>query len=447
MPDVKPEIFKAYDIRGIYPENLNEDICYKIGRAFVTFMECSLVAVGRDMRTSSPKIAKALINGITDTGANVIDIGLVSTDALYFAVGKFGYEAGIMVTASHNPPEYNGLKMCRSNAVPLSGDTGIDVIREIVQSGRFAVSTRKGEVREKKILNDFAEHVLSFVDPGKIKPFKIVIDAGNGMAGEVAPIVFDKLPCEVIPLYFDLDGTFPHHRASPIEPENVVDLQNKVRETGADLGAAFDGDADRMFLCNEKSEMLGGDMGTALVAKNLLTKEQDARILYNLICSRTVPRVISDDGGKAIRTRVGHAFIKGLMKEHDAIFGGEHSGHFYFRDNWFADSGMIALVVCLEALSIENKPLSEVIASIDPYYRSGEINSKVDDIPGKLKEIEQAFPDAEIDHLDGITVQYDDWWFNVRPSNTEPLLRLNVEASNPEQLKSNVDRLLKMIRE
>ena len=448
MADINTDIFKAYDIRGIYPTDINEDLAYKIGKAFVTHLKCPSVAVGRDMRLASPQLSKALMRGITDSGADVIDIGMVSTDGLYFAVGKFGYPAGIMVTASHNPAEYDGFKMCRENAIPLSNETGIEEIKNIVLADKYeSVSDRRGNITPKDILDDYAKHILSFVDIEKIKPFKIVIDAGNGMAGKIIPIIFRNLPCEVIPLYFELDGSFPNHRASPIEPENVIDLRNKVKELGADLGAAFDGDADRMFLCNEKGDMLGGDMVTALVAKNLLTKEKGATILYNLICSRTVPKIIEEGGGKPIRTRVGHAFIKALMKKYNAVFGGEHSGHFYFRDNWFADSGMIALAVCLEVISFDNKPLSEIISSMDPYYRSGEINSKVDDVPAKLKEIESAFPDAKIDHLDGITVEYDDWWFNVRPSNTEPLLRLNVEASSPEQLKEKTELILRIIRE
>ncbi|PJA28393.1 MAG: phosphomannomutase/phosphoglucomutase [candidate division Zixibacteria bacterium CG_4_9_14_3_um_filter_46_8] len=446
MVEVDPKIFKAYDIRGEYPDEINEEIAYKIGRAFVTFTKASTVAVGRDMRRSSPQLSNALINGIADCGGDVVDIGMISTDGLYFAVGKFGYPAGVMITASHNPARYNGLKMCREKAVPISGETGIKEIERIIKKGRFISAIRRGKIVKKDVLEEYAKHVLSFVNLKRIKPFRIVIDAGNGMAGKLVPVVFKNLPCQIIPLYFELDGSFPNHPASPIEPENVVDLRRKVEETKADLGAAFDGDADRMFLCNEKSEMLGGDMVTALVAKNLLIKEAGARILYNLICSRTVPKVIKEGGGEAIRTRVGHAFIKAYMKEHNAVFGGEHSGHFYFRDNWFADSGMIALLVCLEVISAENKPLSEIIATMDSLHRSGEINSKVADVSGKLAEIEKAFPEARVDHLDGVTLQYDDWWFNVRPSNTEPLLRLNVEASSEEQLKEKAGLILSIIR-
>jgi phosphomannomutase len=292
----------------------------------------------------------------------------------------------------------------------------------------------------------YVEHLFTFMDKEKIKPFKIVIDAGNGMAGKILPRVFSHLPCQVIPMFFELDGSFPHHLASPIEPENIAPLRERVLKEKADLGAAFDGDADRMFLVDEKANPLGGDMVTALVAKNLLRKEKEATILYNLICSKAVPRVIEGEGGKAIRTRVGHALIKPLMKKHDAVFGGEHSGHFYFRNNWFADSGMIALLVCLELISEEDRPLSVLVKSIDPYFRSGEINSRVENIPKKLELIEKQYSHGKVDHLDGLTVDFGEWWFNLRPSNTEPLLRLNIEADSKEILEHKKEELLKLIR-
>jgi phosphomannomutase len=386
-----------------------------------------------------------LMRGITDQGANAANLGEISTDSLYFAVGKFGYPAGVMITASHNPPKYNGLKVCRENAVPLSGDEGLRQIRELMLRG-FKDTPHKGKVTQRDILPAFKEHALSFLDPKTIKPFKIVIDAGNGMAGKILPGIFESLPCEIIPMYFELDGTFPNHPANPIEPENIKDLQAKVKETGAFMGAAFDGDADRVFLIDENSKPLGGDMVTALVAKNLLKKEPGATILYNLICSKTVPETIERLGGKAIRTRVGHALIKPLMKKYNAIFGGEHSGHFYFRENYFADSGLIALMVVLELLSQEDKPLSKLVSEIDPYFRSGEINSRVEDIPTKLEEIKQHYKDLKIDELDGVTVEGKDFWFNVRPSNTEPLLRMNMEADNPEILKQKTAEVLELIR-
>jgi phosphomannomutase len=458
MTQIDQKIFKAYDIRGTYPDQLNEEIAYKVGRALVEYLSygsCGKpenIAVGRDMRLSSPKLREALTRGIIEGSCDVIDIGLVSTDCLYFAVGKFGYDAGVMITASHNPPEYNGFKMCREEAVPLSGEVGIDQIRALILKNDFPVPQKLGTIEKHDVDSAYVKHLLSFVDKDKIKPFKIVIDAGNGMAGKIIPKLFSHLRCEVIPMFFELDGSFPHHLASPIEPENIAPLRERVLTEKADLGAAFDGDADRMFLVDENAVPLGGDMVTALVAKNLLKKEKGATILYNLICSKAVPQIIESSGGKAVRTRVGHALIKPLMKKYNAIFGGEHSGHFYFRNNWFADSGLIALLVCLELISEENRPLSALVKSIDPYFRSGELNSRVEDIPKKLKEIEEHYSSlvgsstGKIDHLDGVTVDFGDWWFNVRPSNTEPLLRLNIEANTKEKLEEKKEELLKLIR-
>jgi phosphomannomutase len=446
MTKIDQRIFKAYDIRGTYPDQLNEEVAYKVGRALVEYLKPENVTVGRDMRLSSPKLYEALTKGIVEGGCDVVDIGLVSTDCLYFAVGKFGYDAGVMITASHNPPEYNGFKMCRKEAVPLSGEAGIDQIKELMLKNNFPAPQKLGIIRKHDIESAYVQHLLSFVDKDKIKPFKIVVDAGNGMAGKIIPKLFSHLQPKVVPMFFELDGSFPHHLASPIEPENIASLREKVLMEKADLGAAFDGDADRMFLVDENAFPLGGDMVTALVAKNLLKKEKRATILYNLICSKAVPQIIESSGGKAVRTRVGHALIKPLMKKYNAVFGGEHSGHFYFRNNWFADSGLIALLVCLELISEENQPLSALVKSIDPYFRSGEINSRVDDIPKKLKEIEERYSSGKIDHLDGVTVDFGDWWFNVRPSNTEPLLRLNIEANTKGRLEGKKEELLKLIR-
>ena len=439
-------IFKSYDIRGIYPSELDEHAAELIGRAFVEFLRCTTVAVGRDMRASSQPLFDAFARGVTAGGADVIDLGLTSTDELYFAVGKFGYPAGAMITASHNPKEYNGFKLCRENAIALSAETGVFAIRDIAASGNFAQSARTGAVRRRDVLDDFAEHCLSFIDRSVIRPLKIAIDCGNGMGGLIVPAIFKHLPVQVIPLYFDLDGTFPNHPASPIEAENMADVQRAVRESGADLGAAFDGDADRVFITDETGELVGGDMVTALVAKMLLRTHPNAAILYNLICSRSVPEIISAEGGRPIRTKVGHSIIKAVMREESAVFGGEHSGHFYFRDHYFADSGLIALLVVLELVSRENKKVSELLAPLDSRRRSGEINSRVDDIPAKLAELESSHPDATIDHLDGVTIQYADWWCNVRPSNTEPLLRLNVEADSQELLERKTAELLSLIR-
>ncbi len=446
MIKIDESIFKAYDIRGTYPDQLDEEVAYKIGRALVEYLKPTKIAVGRDMRLSSPDLCEALISGIVESEAEVVDIGLVSTDCLYFAVGKYGYDAGVMITASHNPPQYNGFKLCKKEAVPLSGESGIDQIKNLVVENKFSVPLKIGRIERIDLDDAFVNHLLSFVDQRKIKPFKIVMDAGNGMAGKIIPKLFSNLSCRVVPMFFELDGSFPNHLASPIEPQNIAPLRERVLKENADLGAAFDGDADRVFLVDEKANPLGGDMVTALVAKNLLKKEKGATILYNLICSKAVPEVIEREGGKPIRTRVGHALIKPLMKEYNAVFGGEHSGHFYFRNNWFADSGLIALLVCLELVSEENQPLSALIKSIDPYFRSGEINSRVENIPRMLEEIEKHYSQGKVDHLDGLTIDFGDWWFNIRPSNTEPLLRLNIEAQSRETLERTKEELLSLIR-
>jgi len=442
-------LFKAYDIRGIVPEELNPDLAYRIGRATAAYLGADEVVVGRDMRVSGPALAAALIDGLRDQGANVTDIGLVSTDTLYFAVGKYGYGAGVMITASHNPAAYNGFKICREEARALSMETGIGEIRDLVISGEWPEAPeRRGDLNERDVLKAYAEHVLTMIDPTSIKPMKIAIDAGNGMAGALVPTVFENLPCEIVPLYFELDGTFPNHEANPIEPENVRDLQHAVVEQGCDLGVAFDGDADRMFLIDERGAFIGGDMTTAMVAIQLLRKFPDSAVVYNLICSRTVPEMIEEHGGRPIRSRVGHSFIKATMRDEDAIFGGEHSGHFYFRDNWYADSGLIALLTVLQLISDEDQSLSAILEPIDSRFRSGEINSEVQDVEGTVARVEEHFErqGAELDHLDGLTVEFDDWWFNLRSSNTQPLLRLNVEADGKALLDKRTAEVLGLIR-
>lgn len=446
-PIAVPDIFKSYDVRGLCPEELSDDLAYRIGRAFVDELRVKTIVVGRDMRPTGVGLFAAFARGANEAGADVVDIGLVSTDALYFAVGKYDFAGGVMITASHNPANYNGMKMTRDRAQAISLDTGLSAIRDRVANGRFeAPSATPGTVSSRDVLDAFAEHCLTFVDRTKIKPFKIAIDAGNGMAGLTVPYVFKHLPCEVTPLFFDLDGTFPNHPASPIEPENMIDLQKAVRERGCDIGVAFDGDADRMFIVDEKGDLIGGDIVTALVAINTLKKSPGSKILYNLICSRSVPEAIVASGGLPVRSQVGHSLIKKTMRDENVVFGGEHSGHFYFRDNWFADSGMIALLQCLEVFSDAGAPVSEVIAPIDKRSRSGEINSRVHDIPAKLAELQAHYNDARIDHLDGVTIQYDDWWMNVRPSNTEPLLRLNVEGDTRELMERHRDEALALIR-
>jgi phosphomannomutase len=444
------DIFKAYDIRGTVPDELYPDLAYRVGRALVAYLGADTVVVGRDMRLSGPALSAALIDGIRDQGADVVDIGLVSTDALYFAVGKYGYPAGVMITASHNPAVYNGFKICREDARALSLDEGIGQIRDLVVSGDIPDldPERRGDLTSRDVLDAYAEHVLSLIDPSVIKPLKIAIDTGNGMGGELIPRAFRNLPCEIVPLYFELDGSFPNHEANPIEPENIADLQKTVVEQACDLGVAFDGDADRMFLIDEHGQFIGGDMTTAMVAIEMLRANPGSAIVYNLICSRTVPEQIEAHGGRPLRSRVGHSYIKKLMREEDAVFGGEHSGHFYFRDNWYADSGLIAMLTVLQLVSKANKTVSQVLAPIDTRFRSGEINTEVTDVPGTIERVKANFAaqGATIDDLDGLTVGFDDWWFNLRGSNTQPLLRLNVESDDRATLQAHTDEVVALIR-
>ena len=444
-------LFKAYDVRGIVPQELTPALAREIGRALVATVGPDTVVVGRDMRVSSPLLAAALIEGIRDTGADVVDVGMVSTDALSFAIGKYGYPAGVMVTASHNPSEYNGFKIAREEARALSLDEGLDEIRDHVINDDLPPINpvaERGRLIERDILDDYATHMLSLIDQSKLRPLRIAIDAGNGMAGITVPRVFRNLPVQVTPMYFEPDGTFPNHPANPIEPENIAELRKVVVENGYDLGAAFDGDADRVFLVDEKGNAVGGDILTSMVASRMLERNPGAAIVYNLISSRGVPETISAKGGRPIRSRVGHSYIKETMRKEDAVFGGEHSGHFYFRDNWYADSGMAALLFALEAISEADQPLSVVIAPLDHRFRSGEINSEVGDAAAVMGSIEEHYraEGAEIDHLDGVTVSFPTWWFNVRASNTQPLLRLNVEVDDQEVLEKNTAEVLAMIR-
>jgi phosphomannomutase len=444
-------IFKAYDIRGRYPDALNEDVARKIGRAYVSFLGLSgsRVVVGRDMRLSGEPLEDAFVRGVTEAGADVLNIGLVSTDALYFAVGHLEEPGGAMITASHNPKDYNGLKLCREDAIALSGDEGISQIRDLITSDKLPESgEHAGSVEEGDITEDYAEHCLNFIDTEGLRPLKIVVDAGNGMAGKMLPPIFEKLPFEYVPMYFELDGSFPNHPPNPIEPQNMEDLQERVVAEGADFGVAFDGDADRCFVVTEKGGTISGDILATLVAKNVLEKEPGAAIVYSAVCSKALPELVRREGGRPIRTKAGHSIIKPQMRKHDAAFGGEHSGHFYFRDNYFADSGIIAMLTVAELVGRQEDPLSELLVPIDPYLRSGEINSEVEDQDEVLKRVEEHYAerdDPEIDHLDGLTVDYGDWWFNLRPSNTEPLLRLNVEASGRETMEKKRDELLELI--
>ncbi|MCD6417736.1 phosphomannomutase/phosphoglucomutase [bacterium] len=442
------KIFKAYDIRGIVPEQLNEDIAYLIGGAIKTVLNAKKIAVGRDVRLSSKMLEKALVRGLTEAGADVDILGEISTDALYFAVGKFKYDGGVMITASHNPPQYNGFKICRENAIPLSGKSGLPQIKEIVASGKFPRAEKNGKITEKNIIDDYIAHCLSFIDTSKLIPFKIAVDTGNGVAGIFLPKLFEKLPFEITPLFWEPDGNFPNHLPSPIEPENTQTLRETVIRKKLDFGVAFDGDADRMFIVDEKGQLVGGDIITAMVSRNMLEKYPGSKIVYNLICSKTVPEIVKKYGGTPIRSRVGHAFIKPIMREQNAVFGGEHSGHFYFRDNWFADSGLIAFLVVAELLSQEKKTPSKLIAEMDKYFRTGEINTRIEDREKTLQCVSQTVSEEtnkEPDTTDGITFDFGDWWFNLRPSNTEPLIRLNLEASSKKQMDEKKDWILAII--
>ncbi len=436
-------IFKAYDVRGVYPDELNEDVARRVGAAFARFVESDQAVVGRDMRQSSPALANAFAEGVAAEGGTVVDVGEVSTDALYFASGKLDLP-GVMFTASHNPARYNGMKMCKAQAVPIGSDSGMSEIRDMAQTLDPTKTTPR--IEENDILGDYAEHCRSFVDAGALRPLKVAIDAGNGMAGKTVPIVFEPLPFEVSPLYFDLDGKFPNHPANPIEDANLVDLQKLVRDRGCDVGIAFDGDADRMFLVDERAELISGSLTTAMVAHTLLKKYPGEKIIYNLICSWVVREVIEENGGEPIRTRVGHSFIKQIMAKTGAIFGGEHSGHYYFRDNFRADSGMIAALLVLEAMSASDAPLSEILEPFRRYFDSGEINTEVTDQEGAVKKLTEVFSDGKQDFTDGLTVEYEDWWFNCRASNTEPLLRLNLEARTNELMQAKRDDVLRVIR-
>jgi phosphomannomutase len=438
-------IFKAYDVRGVYPDQLDETVARRIGAAFSEFADAPAVVVGRDCRISSPALAEAFAEGVTGRGTDVIDIGLATTDMLYFASGVLE-SPGAMFTASHNPPNWNGLKLCRVGAAPVGEDSGLPQVRDL--AGRdLPPANAPGKLVARDMLDPYVDHVLSFVDPGRMEPLTAIADAANGMAGLVLPAIFDRLPVKLGGLYMDLDGTFPNHPADPIQPENQEDLRRAVTEHGADVGLAFDGDADRVFLVDEEARGVSGSLVTALVAEAMLEREPGAKIIHNLICSWVVPEVIRERGGEPVRTRVGHSLIKKVMAETGAAFGGEHSGHYYFRDHYRADSGIIAALVVLERLSEAGVSLSQLLRPYRRYHASGEINSEVEDQSAAIERVAAAFGDGRQDRLDGLTVEYEDWWFNVRPSNTEPLLRLNVEARTEVLLKEETRDVLRVIRE
>jgi phosphomannomutase len=443
-------VFKAYDVRGTVPDQLDEDLARATGRAYVEVLGVTAMVIGYDMRPSSPDLAGAFADGATGAGADVTMIGLASTDQLYFASGHLGLP-GAMFTASHNPAQYNGIKMCRAHAQPVGLESGLADIRDLVAKGSApAASTRTGSVDSHDVLQAYAAHLLSLA-PVSGRRLKVVVDAGNGMAGHTAPAVFERLADQVdlVPMYFELDGTFPNHEANPIDPTNLADLQHRVVAEKADIGLAFDGDADRCFLVDERGHAVSPSTLTALIAARELDKEPGSTIIHNLITSRSVPEIVAERGGKPVRTRVGHSYIKATMAETDAIFGGEHSGHFYFRDFWRADSGMLAALHALAALAGTDQPLSALLAEYERYPMSGEINSEVADQAAVLAELEATYggrDGVEIDHLDGLSVTSADWAFNVRASNTEPLLRLNAEGKDSTTMAGIRDEVLSIIR-
>jgi phosphomannomutase len=433
-------IFKAYDVRGTVPDQFDSFMARSIGASFARFAlsngGAQRVLVARDMRVSGIELSAAFAEGVRGQGVDVVDLGLASTDLMYFASGKLG-APGAMFTASHNPAQYNGIKMCLAGAKPIGEDSGLREIKALAEQTLSRVA-EAGSISSLDLLADFAAHVRSFIDQSNLRPLKIIADTANGMGGLVVPEVFAGLPFDLEILYPELDGSFPNHPADPIQPENQRDLMARVLETGADIGLAFDGDADRVFLVDERGRGVSGSLTTALVATRMLQRDPGATIIYNLICSKAVPEVIAENGGHAVRSRVGHSFIKQLMAETGAAFAGEHSGHYYFRDNYRADSGLITSMVVLAAMCATGKKLSELVAPLDRYSASGEINTKVADAHAVIQRVASAYAAHPQDHLDGLTVDCGDWWFNLRPSNTEPLLRLNLEAATPSGCDAHV---------
>jgi phosphomannomutase len=442
------KIFKAYDIRGVVPGELDAGVAEAVGAAFVRLTGAKALVTLHDMRTSSGPLAEALGRGAASQGAEVIHGGLGSTDMVYYASGSMGIP-GAMITASHNPARYNGIKLCKAGARPVGIETGLAEIKELVANGVPAYDGEPGSITSADLLPGYAEYLKKLVDLSGIRPLKVVADAGNGMAGHTVPQVFEGLPITLVPLYFELDGTFPNHEANPIDPANLRDLQQAVKDNQADIGLAFDGDADRCFVVDERGEIVSPSVLTALIASRELAREPGATVIHNLITSRAVPELISSLGGTPVRTRVGHSFIKAKMAETNAVFGGEHSGHFYFRDFWFADSGMLAALHTLAALGHDQRPLSVLLSEFSRYSASGEVNSEVHDqaaASAKVRDHYSSRSGVTLDELDGLTVTGRDWWFNLRPSNTEPLLRLNVEAATEPEMAALRDEVLTLVR-
>jgi len=443
-----PKVFKAYDVRGIYPHELDEDGAYAIGRAYVEEFEPRTIAVGRDMRLSSPSMAEAVMRGAADAGADVVDLGLVGTEMVYFAVGELDLEGGVMVTASHNPKEYTGMKVVRRGALPVGGDSGLLEIRARAMSGARHETGPQGTIREENIWPRWVDAVLSFIDVEAVKPLRVVIDAANGMAGVMLPPVLERLPITATPYFFEPDGSFPNHEPNPLLPENREFIVGKVTEAAADLGVAFDGDADRCFFVDDTGEFVPGDFVTALLAEAILEKEPGAKILYDVRASWAVPETIERAGGTALVNRVGHAFFKHRMRKEGAAFGGEVSGHYYFRDFSQADSGVIPFLLMLELVSKRGRKLSEILAAYrERFFITGELNTPVADVALKLQELKERFgTEGNVSHLDGLSIEAEDWHMNVRPSNTEPLLRLNLEALSPDLMARKRDEVLDVIR-
>ena len=448
---INPGIFKAYDIRGLYPAEISEEVARQIGRGFVAYLQAKRIGVSRDMRLSSPALAAAFIDGATAQGADVVDYGMMATDMLYFASVTDRLEGGAQITASHNPGEYNGVKMVREAAQPLSGDAGIGDIRDMIAADRLPPpAASRGTVSQRDVLGPYVDKVMSFIDPSLIRPFTVVADAGHGMAGLVAPKLFERLPLKATRLCFDIDGTFPNHESNPLLEENRRDITAEVKRQDADAGIAWDGDADRCFFLDGTGEFISGDFVTALLAEAFLLKHPGATIIYDLRASHAVKDTVERLGGRALMNRVGHAFIKQRMRAEDGIFAGEVTGHYYFRDFYYADNGFIPALLILELMSKKGQSLRDLLQPYrERYFISGEINTKLtsmDEVPKKLQAIEARFKDARIAKLDGVSVDYPDWHFNVRASNTEPLLRLNLEATSPELMERKRDEVLEVIR-
>jgi phosphomannomutase len=447
---VDPGIFKAYDVRALYPTQINGEVARRVGRAFIDYLGGApkRIAVGRDVRLSSPEIAGSFIEGARSEGAEITDIGVVGTDMMYFHVASQDLDGGAIITASHNPKEYNGIKMVSRGALALSGDAGIKEIKEAITAGRFAdKGVREGKVVPRTISDEYADHCLKFIDVARVPRIKAVLDTGNGMGAIGATAIFKHLPLELVKMYFDLDGTFPNHPPDPLEEANRREIMERVAAEGAQIGMAWDGDADRCFFVDDTGQFVPGDFVTALLGESFVRKFPGSKVVYDVRASRAVRDRVQAAGGVALMNRVGHAFIKKRMRDENAVFGGEVSGHFYFRDNWYADNGMIPALLVLEMLGREGRKLSELLAPLrSRYFITGEINSKVADVAGALRRLEERYRDAEITKMDGVSVDYADWHFNVRPSNTEPLLRLNLEASSEEDMVRRRDEVLGLIR-